>query len=260
MKIEEFRKIVYFDKETINNSLQKENEGKIEKTQKQDVEKTVNAGMGIEAETKVNLGIPILGRLKFLFSGYLDTQYLGKWSSKTTITSTDIGMFKLIEKELTPFKSVQLKDVKNSLTSFRMAATFTKLLKLNNKDINYREMADLLSEMEGYDLYDIGNSSYVRFNQSAYLSNYKRQDISMTFLDLYCVKVGEYEESDFDYLSKLNSMQSLFDASGFQDKTLGDIYFTQDLEGITDGKNLSGNEGLEISLYDVVCAYISETC
>ena len=259
MKKEPFRKIVYFDKETINNALQKQNEGRIVKTQNQGIEKAIHAEMEAKVETTVYLGIPILGRLKLLFSGKLDTQYLREWSSQTTVTSTDIGMFKQIEKDLVSFDSVQLKDVKNSLTSFRMAATFTKLLKLNNQDINFREMADLLSEMEGYDLYDIGNRSYVRFNQSAYLSNYKRQDILMTYLDLYCVKVGEYEEIDFDYLTKLTSMQSLFDASGLQDKTLGDILYAKELENSVEGRDLSSNKGSKISLYDVVCAYVSET-
>lgn len=258
MKKERFRKIVYFDKETINNALQKQNEGKLEKTQRQEVEKSTDLETEVQVESKVNLGISIVGRLRFLLSGNLDARYLREWSSQTTVTSTDIGMFKLIEKDLEPFESVQLRNVKNSLTSLRMAATFTKLLKFTDKDINFREMADLLNEMEGYDLYDIGNGIYVRFNQFAYLSNYKRQDISMANLDLFCVKVGEYDESDFDYLAQLNSMQSLFDASGFQDKTLGDIYCTQEAEGpsLIDIQPVNGNRA--ISLFDVVCAYVSE--
>lgn len=258
MKKERFRKIVYFDKETINNALQKQNEGKLEKTQRQEVEKSTDLETEVQIESKVNLGIPIVGRLKFLWSGNLDAHYLREWSSQTTVTSTDIGMFKLIEKDLEPFGSVQLRNVKNSLTSLRMAATFTKLLKFNDKDINFREMADLLNEMEGYDLYDIGNGIYVRFNQSAYLSNYKRQDISMANLDLFCVKVGEYNESDFDYLAQLNSMQSLFDASGFQNKTLGDIYCAQEAEepSLIDIQPINGNSA--VSLFDVVCAYVSE--
>lgn len=257
MKKDHFRKIVYFDKETINNALQKQNEGKIERTQKQEIDESAELSVGANAESKINLGIPIIGRLRFLLNGDLDARYLREWSSQTTVTSTDIGMLKSIENDLEQFQSVQLKDVRNSLTSFRMAAAFTKLLKTNDKDINFREMADLLSGMEGYDLYDIGNNIYVRFNQSAYLSNYKRQDISMTYLDLFCVKVGEYNKSEFDYLAKLNSMQSLFDVNSFQDKTLGDIYCIQDEEDSIRNKNQPMNLD-DVSLYDVVCAYVSE--
>ena len=206
-----------------------------------------------------NIQVPFIGRLKFLFNGKIELQYLREWDSRTTVTSTDISMFRTIEGSLTPFAKVQLHDVKNSLTSFRVAATFLKLMKSNNQDFNIREAADLLASMEGYDLYDIGDNRYVRFNQKAYLSNYKRNDISMSVLDLYCIQVGHYPPDSFDYLKKLNSMQSLFDVPTMQGKTLEDIYFSSNSPE-TEQRPDAGNKQNDrsIKLYDVLCAYVSE--
>lgn len=206
------------------------------------------------------LWVFLLGRLKFLFNGKLELRYLHEWDSRTTVTSTDIGLFRTLEKSLTFFPKVQLYDVKNSLTSFRIAATFLKVVKQNNQELNVREASDLLTSMEGYDLYDIRDNRYVRFNQNAYLSNYKRNDISMSVLDLYCIKVGNYNQEDFDFLQKLNRMQSMFDVSGTHNRTLGDLYFDERQSGKTtvQASTCSSRTSREIALYDVLCAYVSE--
>mgnify|MGYP000111147683 CR=1 FL=1 len=253
------KKIVYFDRETINNALQRQNRGLIQNTQTQSSNTSLDAKAHIVSDFSASLNVPFLSRLKFLFNGKLKIDYLREWDSRTTVTSTDISQFQSIEENLTSFSKVQLYDVKNSLTSFRVAATFSRLVRTTNQDFNVKEASDLLSSMEGYDLYDIKDKRYVRFNQNAYLSNYKRNDISMSILDLYCVKVGTYDLDDFDYLKKLNSMQSLFDISGIQAKTLDDIYFEEkNPDGsMSSQTNTSHNENV-IALYDVLCAYVSE--
>lgn len=256
------KKIVYFDRETINNALQRENRGVVQETSSQSSNKFLNGDASAKSHFSTALGVPFIGRLKFLFNGKIELQYLREWDSRTTVTSTDISMFRVIESSLESFNKVQLHDVKNSLTSFRVAATFLKLAKPDNQDFNIREVADLLTSMEGYDLYDIGNNQYVRFNQKAYLSNYKRNDISMSVLDLYCMQVGDYPSDSFDYLKKLSVMQSLFDVPTEKDKTLEDIYFSSNLpEGIeVEQKSCSKNKqsNQNIKLYDVLCAYVSE--
>lgn len=253
------RKIVYFDRETINNALQRKNMGTVRKIKTQNSNTVLDGNLNAESHLSAFLGVPLLGRLKFLFSGKIELRYLHEWDSKTTVTSTDISQFHTIEGDLTPFTKVQLHDVKNSLTSFRVAATFLKLTNSNIKDLNTKGMADLLNSMEGYDLYDIGDNRYVRFNQNAYLSNYKRNDIAMSILDLYCVQVGVYPLDSFDYLKKLNSMQSLFDVAEMQNQTLEDIYFqAESAEKPYQPAEGSGQSDLTIELYDVLCAYISE--
>lgn len=253
------RKIVYFDRETINNALQRMNDGAMEKLHLRSSSTSFEANATAGSRLSTNLGVPFFGRLKFLLSGRIDLSYLHEWDSRTTVSSTDISLFHSIENDLTPFLGVQLHDVKNSLTSFRVAATFLKLVKSSNQEINAKEMADLLSSMEGYDLYDIGGGRYVRFNQKAYLSNYKRNDISMSALDLYCVNVGNYMKSDFDFINKLDEMQSLFDISDTQKKTLGEMFFEDDES--SDQLKLESKceqSDCKIKLYDVLCAYVSE--
>lgn len=253
------KKIVYFDRETINNALQRENRGAVQETNSQSSNTVFDGGINAESRFSTSLGVPFIGRLKFLFNGKIELQYLREWDSRTTVTSTDISMFRTIEDSLTQFDKVQLNDVKNSLTSFRVAATFLKLVKSNNQDFNIREAADLLSSMEGYDLYDIGSERYVRFNQKAYLSNYKRNDISMSVLDLYCIQVGDYPPDSFDYLKKLSSMQSLFDVPATQGKTLADIYFSDNSPKAERQPDVESEQNKRhIKLHDVLCAYVSE--
>lgn len=260
MAKKDFKKIVYFDRETINNALQRENNGIVRKVQTKKIDKSLETDSVLELNASTVLGVPFLGRLKFLFSGRLSLEYLREWNNTTTVTSSDISQFKSIESTLTPFVAINLKDIQNSLTSLRVAAAFTKLIKVNNADFNFREMSDLLDDMEGYDVYDIGNSVYVRFNQTAYLSNYKRNDISMVKLDLYCIKVGAYERAEFDYIRKLNKMQSLFNLDDNQATTLADFYFGSSGTDRNKEMNTQGSSDNEntIVLYDVVCAYVSE--
>lgn len=260
VKKQEFKKIVYFDRETINNALQRQNDGLVQKIQTQSANKSLEVETVLDAQASTSLNVPFFARLKFAFSGRLDMQYMRELSNTTTVTSSDISQFKSIEKLLTRYSDVQLRDIKNSLTSLRIAAAFTRLIKTNNAEFNYREMADLLDGMEGYDLYDIGEGRYVRFNQMAYLSNYKRNDIAMSGLDLYCIKVGSYNEEEFDYIRRLNSMQSLFDLGDGQDKTLADVYLSNDpaLQVRTEKPDDLGALRTRVALFDVVCAYISE--
>ena len=81
----------------------------------------------------------------------------------------------------------------------------------------------------------------------------------MSVLDLYCIQVGHYPPDSFDYLKKLNSMQSLFDVPTMQGKTLEDIYFSSNSPE-TEQRPDAGNKQNDrsIKLYDVLCAYVSE--
>lgn len=81
----------------------------------------------------------------------------------------------------------------------------------------------------------------------------------MAVLDLYCVKVGEYEQSNFDFIEKLNRMQSLFDVSDTQKTTLGEMFFEQSesVESLHAGEKMD-SKTKQIALYDVLCAYVSE--
>ena len=81
----------------------------------------------------------------------------------------------------------------------------------------------------------------------------------MSVHDLYCIRVGDYPPDSFDYLKKLNSMQSLFDVPTMQGKTLEDIYFSSNSSETEQQPNIGSRQNNRlIKLYDVLCAYVSE--
>lgn len=254
-----FRKVVYFDRETISNALQREYGGKVNKVKSSISEKSIDAQFDMEGSATAKLDVPFVSRLKFAFTGRMEVSYLHEWNNVTTITSTDVSQFEEVKSQLEHFGNVVLRDIKNSLTSLRMAASFARIVKSNPGDYNLREISDLLDQMEGYDVYDIGDNRYVRFNQEAYLCNYKRQDIALTCLDLYCVKVGSFDISDFNYLKHVQEMQSLFDMEGFAKKTLEEEFYPDRTGERLDAERLMASDEIaqRKDLYDVVCAYVS---
>lgn len=52
-----------------------------------------------------------------------------------------------------------------------------------------------MDNYNGYDTYKINNSTYIRFNNSAFVSNYKRNDILTTTMTIYCIPVGLTEKN-----------------------------------------------------------------
>lgn len=254
MECDQFQKIVYFDRETICNSLQINNGGSLEVVKKTSGSKAVGGDGTLSTEVDLRNSIPFLTRLKFALSGKLQLKYFHEWTNQKTVTSTDISQFETIKDGLKRFSSVELNDIPNSLTSLRFAAAFTKMLR-QNQDYNLQELSSLLEEMEGYDVFDIGCNKYIRFNQVAYLSNYKRHDLAMSQLDLYCIKVGEYQKVDFDFIRRIEGMQSLFDVPGNQ-KSLGDLFDGDERSPVVTCEN-SSVQIEHIALFDAVCAYIS---
>lgn len=81
-----------------------------------------------------------------------------------------------------------------------------------------------MDNYDGYDTYRIDDKRYVRFNNTAFVSNYKRNDLLTTNMTLYCIPVGEFEKERFDFLKYINEMENLFSTKTQTGDTLAEIY------------------------------------
>lgn len=250
----DFRKIVYFDGETIDNSLQSSNGGSYANV----VETTGLTRLGVDAglSTSVALKVPLQARLAFALTGRLEAKYKHEWTNKTTITSTDISRFEENKSRFCVFKNVKLSDIVNSLTLLRLLAAIGKIAGTISDEVDLRELSNLLNDLEGYDVFDIGIDRYVRFNQNAYLSNYRRNDLSLSKLTIYCIEVGEFDQIEFDYMNKLNNIQTIVNINN-QNTTLAEFLEPADSKSENDAC-VDNDADTTITLYDAVCAYVNE--
>lgn len=255
MREKSINKIIYFDKETIQNILQEQDHGRLLRTT--DISTSIKSEGDIKASAKVNLGVPFCKRLEFLFSGKLSTSYIAKRDKTTTITSTEISEFEKIKPYLKEEKNVILSDIENSSTFFRVAGGYLKIVKGGVEGVDTKEFKTVMDSYDGYDTYKISDKIYVRFNNTAFVSNYKRNDILTTMMTLYCIPVGEFHKERFDFLKEISKMETLISAAG-QPKSLADVHppivtLRKNNEQVT---NQVADTG-KIKLYDVVYACVS---
>ena len=253
------RKIIYFDRETIQNILQEKNKGSRIKTSGTSNEAEVSVSANAEASGKTNIGVPFFARLKFAFTGELDARYLLKHDSTTTITSTEISEFESIQDSFVGFENQQVYDIENSSTFFRVAGGYLKMLGNNVEGVNVKEFQAVMNSFEGYDVYKISNTIYVRFNNTAFASNYKRNDLLTTKISIYCVPVGRFSSDNFDFMKQLTKMQDLLTTANAA-QTISDIYPPaeppQGLPKQDKPADISGEK--MIDLYDVVFACVAQ--
>lgn len=253
-------KIIYFDKETIKNILQEKYKGSKIITSGKKTEMGLDANISLETSGEINIGVPFISRMKFLFTGKLDTKYLLKYDNTTTITSTEISDFESIKDHFKQFNNVKISDIENSSTFFRVAGGYLRMLDKNIEGVNIEKFKVAMDSFEGYDVYKIENNIYVRFNNVAFVSNYKRNDLLTTEMSIYCVPVGNFKIEDFDFMKQLQRMQDLLKTTT-KGKFLCDIYPHKEINvnlnsGIQNKvENYIDKENL-IKLYDVVYASI----
>ena len=252
------RKIIYFDRETIKNILQEKNKGTRVKTSGTTRQTGASVSTDAEASSNIYLGVPFFARIKFVFTGALQMQFLLKYDSTTTITSTEISDFENIQNEFKIFENKQVYDIENSCTFFRVAGGYLKMLGNNVEGVNVKEFKSVMDSFEGYDIYKIDDSTYIRFNNTAFVSNYKRNDLLTTKITSYCVPVGQFIVDDFNFIKQLTKMKDMI-TSVNTSQSLADIYPTDsshkevpvpEVHGVTNDKL--------IALYDVVYACIAE--
>lgn len=216
-------KIIYFDKETIRNILQERDHGELSRKTDTSASVQLQGSVAAEASAKLKLEVPLLSRIAFLFTGKIESAYMISRDSTTTISSTEISEFEKLKPLLTSMSNIQLSDIENSSTSLRVAVAYMKIVKEGVEQVDAKELKAVIDNFDGYDTYAVDKKRYVRFNNAAFVSNYKRNDLLNTTMTVYCVPVGEFEKKRFDFLEEMGKMERLVTSAGHQ-KTLADIY------------------------------------
>lgn len=251
-------KIIYFDKETISNMLEELNRGdKISETNKS---RSSNISGELSSGSKINIGMPFSKRLKFLISGELSIDYIKRYDERMSITSTELSEFEEIKPFLKEFDKVRLEDIENSSTFFRVAGHYLQMLKDGVEDVDINKFKDIMDNFDGYDTYKIQDDIYVRFNNSAFLSNYKRNELLLTEINILCAYVGEFNKNQFDFMEQINNMEKLivgykqfeFIADQFPPKKNDSLQ----LKNIVKNEKKTENNDL-VKLYDVIYASIT---
>ena len=258
MTKKQINKIIYFDRETIRNILQEYYKGaKQTVTNKKDnIFTKLESNIG--AEVKIKLSLPFFVRLGFLFSSKISAEYITQFDKTVTVTSTEISDFEKVKDGFTEFNDVSLYDIENSATFFRVAGNYIRILKSGVKDVDIKEFKSVMEGYEGYDHYKINDETYIRFNSTAFLSNYKRNDLLNSKLKLYCIRIGTFSKSNFNFIDQLSKMQNL--TTAIPSKTIGEIYPylpNSDTTIQEDKQNIDLSDEQHVKLYDVVYASIN---
>lgn len=257
MSTDNLTKIIYFDKETIQNILQEQHHG--------DYKKTIETNMSvqnegeIETSGKIKLDMPFVSRIAFLFSGRIAASYIVRRDRSTTITSTELSEFEKLKSKLVKLPTVQLHDIENSSTSMRVAGAYMQVLKSGVDGVDTNEFKKVMDNYDGYDTYSIDDKKYVRFNNSAFVSNYKRNDLLTTTMNLYCIPVGIFDRERFDFVKQLSKMENLL-KNGNSNQTIADVFPIEenDVEECSSSTpSAVQSKNNDVELYDVVYACIA---
>ena len=260
VKEDSTNKIIYFDKETIRNILQEYNKGSKQTITNTTDNTSLSLSSTLDIETKIRISLPFFARLKFLLTSKMSAGFISQFDKTVTVTSTEISDFEKIKSLFKEFPEVTVSDIENSATFFRVAGNYTRILKGGVKDVDTKEFKNVMEGYEGYDHYKIDEQTYIRFNSTAFLSNYKRNDLLNSKLRIYCIFIGSFPKSNFDFIEQLLKMQNLTTVAPNQ--AIGDIYpylpeaTIVEPSGDINKLESKGNTA-NVSLYDVVYASIS---
>lgn len=256
MAKEAINKIIYFDKETIRNILQERDHGELSRVTDVSSTAQVQTSIATEVSAKLKLEVPLVSRISFLFTGKIDASYVIQRDSTTTISSTEISEFEKLKPLLVPIPNIQLSDIENSSTSLRVAGGYLKIVKGGIDGLDTKEFKTVMDSYDGYDTYKVDEKCYVRFNNSAFVSNYKRNDLLTTTMTLYCIPVGDFDKTRFDFIQEISKMERLI-STAKKPQTLADLY-PSEIE--IDDKTNTANTQKEIenvTLYDVLYACVT---
>lgn len=249
-------KIIYFDKETIRNILQERDHGELSRVTDVSSTTQVQATIATEASAKLKLEVPLVSRISFLFTSKIDASYVIKRDSTTTISSTEISEFEKLKPLLVSIPNIQLSDIENSSTSLRVAGGYLKIVKGGIDGLDTKEFKTVMDSYDGYDTYEVDEKRYVRFNNSAFVSNYKRNDLLTTTMTLYCIPVGSFDKMRFDFIQEISKMERLI-STAEKPQTLADLYPSEiEIKANVDTGSFE-KEIENVTLYDVLYACVT---
>lgn len=249
-------KIIYFDKETIRNILQEREHGELSTVTDVSSTAQTQASIATEASAKLKLEVPLVSRISFLFTGRIDASYIIKRDSTTTISSTEISEFEKLKPLLVSIPNIQLSDIENSSTSLRVAGGYLKIIKGGVDGLDTKEFKTVMDSYDGYDTYKVDENRYVRFNNSAFVSNYKRNDLLTTSMMLYCIPVGSFNKMRFDFIQEISKMERLI-STAEKAQTLADLYPSEVKAKGKAHTTDTQKETDQVILYDVLYACVS---
>ena len=187
----------------------------------------------------------------------MKTSFLIRRDSSTSITSTEISEFNSIKNKFSIIEDILISDIENSSTFFRVAGSYLRIMQGGVEGVDTKEFKSVMDSQDGYDTYKVDSNRYVRFNNTAFLSNYKRNDLLATKMTIYCISIGFFHKDKFDFMKQIEKMQALY--IGPKTQTLADAFSSDSsisrdtpLATIQDQEK-DGN----IELFDVVYACIS---
>ena len=152
--------------------------------------------------------------------------------------------------------NIQLSDIENSSTSLRVAGGYLKIVKGGIDGLDTKEFKTVMDSYDGYDTYKVDEKRYVRFNNSAFVSNYKRNDLLTTTMTLYCIPVGSFDKMRFDFIQEISKMERLI-STAEKPQMLADLYPSEiEIKANVDTGN-SQKEIENVTLYDVLYACVT---
>lgn len=250
-------KIIYFDKETIRNILQERDHGELSRVTDVSSTAQTHASITTEASAKLKLEVPLVSRIAFLFTGKIDATYIIKRDSTTTISSTEISEFEKLKPLLVSISNIQLSDIENSSTSLRVAGGYLKIVKGGIDSLDTKEFKTVMDSYDGYDTYKVDEKRYVRFNNSAFVSNYKRNDLLTTTMTLYCIPVGSFDKTRFDFIREISKMERLI-STAEKPQTLANLYPSElEPSKVQNAQKEPRSENKNVTLYDVLYACVT---
>ena len=182
--------------------------------------------------------------------------YIISRDNTTTISSTEISEFEKLKPLLTRIKDVQITDIENSSTSIRVAGGYLKIVKGGVDGVDTKEFKTVMDSYDGYDTYKIDSKRYVRFNNAAFVSNYKRNDLLTTTMTMYCIPVGEFDRQRFDFIQEMSKMEQLISNAG-QPQTLAEL-FPPSISDVSVEETVTEiRDEHKVTLYDVLYACVT---
>lgn len=205
-------KIVYFDEGSAIDYLDIANGGKVSSTKEKKKKKSTSGKAEIEANIKQGVIFKALApfvKSEISINAGGGINALSESLVKTTISNSVLSEYLKEADEDDSVKKINncsLEAYNNSISYIKMYTPYTKMLKMDNDDIDITMMDDVLLNSKGY--YELllksDEGKVVRFNIEAFRNNYNLMDLTKMHLKLYLIKVGEIDLSSLDLEKELS--------------------------------------------------------
>lgn len=180
--------------------------------------------------------------------------YFDKETIRNILQERDHGELSRITDVSSAIQS-QISATAEASTSLRVAGGYLKIVKGGIDGVDAKEFKTVMDSYDGYDTYKVDAKCYVRFNNSAFVSNYKRNDLLTTTMTLYCIPVGTFDKERFDFIQEISKMEHLV-STAKKPQTLADLYPAEMGMAKADTRKVDSCSE-NVTLYDVLYACVT---